>query len=282
MMTAAREGSLKALVVAGDNPLLYAPDKAAVRAALSNLDFLLVIDSLPTDTARMADIVLASMPTYAREGTSTSADRRLLKLRPAIDDTGDVRQGWQILADLSRRLAARLGISAAEEYAVVENVTTAIASSVPAYRSLIAEFVSGQSRALSSQQASRAAIQAVERETTTESAGDFILTTGRSLYTSLEGASIHSPEADKLHREEYVEVNPVDAARLGVEDVREAVLANERGELAIRARVTDAVLPGVLFVPLHYDGGAVTALFPPEDDGWVQPRVRLAVRVKAI
>ena len=111
------------------------------------------------------------------------------------------------------------------------------------------------------------------------SPGDgLILTTGRSLYTSWDAATIHSAEADKLHREEFVEVNPLDAARLGLEEGQEVALADGRVEVAIRVHVTDAVQPGVVFVPLYYDGGAVTALFA--RDGLL-PRVKVAVRALA-
>jgi anaerobic selenocysteine-containing dehydrogenase len=105
-----------------------------------------------------------------------------------------------------------------------------------------------------------------------------ILTTGRSLYTSWDAAAIHSPDADKLHREEFVEMNPLDAARLGLQDGQEVALVDGRAEVAIRVRITEAVQTGVVFVPLYYDGGAVTALFA--RDGLL-PRVRAAVRAPA-
>jgi len=105
----------------------------------------------------------------------------------------------------------------------------------------------------------------------------FLLSTGRSLYTSYEGAALHSSEADKLHREEFVEMNPADADALGLADSDVVVLRNGAGELTIRVRLTEAVQPRMLYVPLGYDGGAVTALFG--DDStvtWVQ--VALASR----
>jgi predicted molibdopterin-dependent oxidoreductase YjgC len=88
-----------------------------------------------------------------------------------------------------------------------------------------------------------------------------LLTTGRSLYTSYDGAAVHSPEADKLHREESVEMNPADAVELGIADGQEVTLKGNGTELTIRARVTESVQPGTLYVPLYHEGGAVTALF---------------------
>jgi anaerobic selenocysteine-containing dehydrogenase len=84
--------------------------------------------------------------------------------------------------------------------------------------------------------------------------------TTRTLYTSLEGAEAHSPDADKLHREEYCEIHPSDAASLRINDGDPIRLATDRGELDIRARISDSVLEGVLHVPAYYDGGAVMRL----------------------
>ncbi|KPJ49065.1 MAG: hypothetical protein AMJ38_04065 [Dehalococcoidia bacterium DG_22] len=74
-------------------------------------------------------------------------------------------------------------------------------------------------------------------------------------------------------------MNAADAADLSVEDGQEVVLANERGELTIRVKISGSVLPGSVFVPLYYDGGAVTALFGHEDGAL--PRVRIVVRAIA-
>ena len=68
-------------------------------------------------------------------------------------------------------------------------------------------------------------------------------------------------------------MNAADAASLGVEDGQEVVLANERGELTIRAKISESVLPGSVFVPLYYDGGAVTALFGHEDGALARVRI---------
>jgi anaerobic selenocysteine-containing dehydrogenase len=87
-----------------------------------------------------------------------------------------------------------------------------------------------------------------------------LLTTARTLYTSLEGASIRSPEADKLHREEFIELNPGDAAARGIGQNRPVVVSNGNEELTLSAALTDAVAAGSAFLPLYYDGGVVRRL----------------------
>ena len=91
------------------------------------------------------------------------------------------------------------------------------------------------------------------------------LMTGRTLYTSIEATAIHKPDADKLHREEFVEVSVEDAERLGIADGDEVTLATDQGEMRIRAQVTDLVPAGSVFVPLLYNGGEVTSILPAEN-----------------
>jgi anaerobic selenocysteine-containing dehydrogenase len=92
--------------------------------------------------------------------------------------------------------------------------------------------------------------------------GRLLLTTYRTLYTSLEGASIRSEEADKLHREEFLEINPSDAATLGIGQNRPVILTNGTHEVTLPAALTDAVAVGSVFLPLLYDGGLVNRLLP--------------------
>src|SRR5207248_668602 len=87
-----------------------------------------------------------------------------------------------------------------------------------------------------------------------------------TLYTSLEGAAIHAPDADKLHREEFVEIHPSDAAALRLDDEQEVTLATQTGELDIRCKISARVQEGFVFVPSYYDGGAVMRLFERKDE----------------
>ena len=279
-LAAMQEGRIKAMVMLGDNPLFVAPDKARVRTCLSSLDFLLVVDSLLSDTARLAQVVLPDVGVFGKDGTYTSADRRILRLRAAVAPIGEARPAWRILAELGAALAQRLGLDASTwEYASAAQVMDEIASLVPLYRQArYSELESGSQQAFAGLQAQAAVLQPLVLEPLAAGEG-LVLTTSRTLYTSLEGAAIHSPEADKLHREEFVEMNAADAADLGVEDGQEVVLANERGELTIRVKISGSVMPGSVFVPLYYDGGAVTALFGHEDGALA--RVRIAVRARA-
>ena len=277
----AREGRIKALVIAGDNPLMFAPARSRVQEALSKLDFLLVIDQLLTDTAQQAHVVLADAPTYAKDGTFTNADRRVLRLRAAQSIPGEARPAWQSLSELGSRLAQRLSVDARFAYDEAGDVTDEIAAKVTGYSRFRAYgfFGWGKARAVSDELPSKVALQRVEQVSEPSNGnGEVALLTGRTLYTSLEGAALHSPEADKLHREEGVLINQYDATELGIAMGDEVVLQNGSAELALKATLTSTVPRGAVFVPSYYDGGAVSALLPAENGSTAVPRVRLTKR----
>jgi predicted molibdopterin-dependent oxidoreductase YjgC len=225
-------------------------------------------------------VVLPDVGVFGKDGTYTSADRRILRLRGAVAPIGQARPGWRILTDLGAALAQRLGLDgSAWDYASPAQIMDEIASLVPLYRQArYSELESGAQQTFAGLEAQAAVLQPLALEPTAAGEG-LVVTSSRTLYTSWEGATIHSPEADKLHREEFVEMNAADAAALGVEDGQEVVLANEHGELAIQVKISESVLPGSVFVPLYYDGGAVTALFGHEDGALA--RARIAVRARA-
>ena len=337
MMAAARDGRLKALLVVGDNPLLLAPDKAGVRAALESLDLLVVIDAIMTDTADLAHIVLPDVDAYGKEGTYTPADRRVLQRNAATLPHGEARPALATLADLGARLGAARGVNVsfpADAAAVMNEIAATVplyagnrydvmlrherqnlfngAVPMPRQQQLIqiedgprplrptsspmrgggdgSGWQTGQGilgRAAGWVREHVPAADAVVFPLSASERGNgdegtdalgLALMIGRGLYTSLEAASLHKRDADKLHREEAVEVSLEDAERLGIEDQQQVTLQTDRGELHMRATVTDMVPPGAVWVPLLYDGGAVTNLLDGEDGDGAPARVHVTAR----
>ena len=250
----ARDGSIRALLIHDDNPLLSSPGTADVRAALEAVDALVVIDSLRSTAAEHADVVLAELPFMARNGTITSGDRRITRQRPAAEPRRDEREGVAVLAALANALG---GDFAYESAADVMADAAERAEGYARYEGLLPS----RTRALPAEPApARTAYQPVAAP---EAPGDGLrLITGRSLYTSWEASSIGSEDADKLHREEEALINPRDAEPLGIRMGDDLVLASGDAEVRIAARLDDGVAPGTVYVPAWYDGGAAMALFP--------------------
>jgi predicted molibdopterin-dependent oxidoreductase YjgC len=279
MLAAARNGKLKALVITGDNPMLAVPDKAAVRAALEALDLIVVIDNVMTDTAELAEYVLPDVDVYGKAGTYTPADRRILRRSVATGRQEQARPAIEALAELGTILAARLGRSVTFSENP-EAVMSEIAAIVPAYNGVrYIDLIAGDRRQDFNGAVPANALQSVTAAEDEAPVDVFqlALMTGRTLYTSIEATAIHKPDADKLHREEFVEVSLEDAERLGIADGDEVTLATDQGEMRIRAQVTDMVPAGSVFVPLLYNGGEVTSILPAENGATASARVRLKV-----
>ena len=105
MTTAAREGGLGALMILGEDPVVTDPDQTHVRRALEALDFLVVVELTMTETAKLADVVLPAAAFSEKDGTFTNCERRVQRVRKAVDPPGDAIEDWRMLG----RLAARMG-----------------------------------------------------------------------------------------------------------------------------------------------------------------------------
>ncbi len=125
MIEAAAAGRLKALYVLGENPVAVLPRKA--QEALSRLDLLVVQDIFLTDTARLAHVVLPGAGFAEKDGTYTSLERRIQRIRPAMEPPGDARADWWILAEISRRL------DGSQQYDSASDIMREISSAVPPY-----------------------------------------------------------------------------------------------------------------------------------------------------
>lgn len=94
MLDSARSGNLKALYIVGENPALSHPDTNRVRESLKNLEFLVVQDMFLTETAKLAHIVLPAASFAEKDGTFTSTERRVQRIRKAIEPIGDSKEDW--------------------------------------------------------------------------------------------------------------------------------------------------------------------------------------------
>lgn len=290
MLDAAREGRLKALVVLGDDPILRCPDSVRVREALERLDMLVVIDCIMTETAKLATIVLPDADVYGKDGTYTPADRRVLRRIQATDPVGDARPAWSTLVMLAAGLAEPAAGQAAFAFAGPSEVMDEMADLLPLYaHARYQELVLGdRPESFNGSVPLKPALEAVPA--TLGPAGtsgqgptntSLKLITGRSLYTSYEAAALHKPDADKLFREDKIEVNRSDGERLGLLSGDRIQLVAERGRLEGPVSLTDAVAEGTVFVSALYAGGAVNALLGPEDGASANTDVSIEAPARA-
>ncbi len=255
IVEAARDGAIRALVIHDDNPLLSAPGAGAVRAALDAAEALIVIDSLRSAAAERAGVVLAELPFFAKDGTITTGDRRITRQRPAAAPRREEQGGVAILGALASALGG------GEPPAGPAAAMAEAAPRAGGYRPW-GELRSARTRALPEPPPAVRARYLPVAAPAADGGGGLRLIAERSLYTSWDGASIGSADADRMHREEAALIHPRDAEALGVRDGEDFVLAANGVEVRVAARLDDGLAPGTLYLPAWYDGGAAMALFP--------------------
>ena len=270
MLDAARNGSLKALIVARDNPVLLHPDRAATIAALNNLDALIVIDEVATETAGHATHVLPDVSAFGKDGHIANADRQILRLRTATVDQRSARQVGVWLAALAERLPAvdtpttnedgepGEPIPAPAQPQNVREARTALAALDSRY-SALAEPGATQTR----MPINGAATQRFLSVPATDAAngdGSLTLLTGRDLYTDRLSAARGDINADLLHRSESVQINPADAAARGIEDGSGVSLSANGAQIILVAEITEDVPAGAVWASSLAQRGAVQSL----------------------
>lgn len=275
MVHAIEQGRLRALYIMGENPAVSDPDAQRIRRALSELDFLVVQDIFPTETARLAHVVLAGASFVEKEGTVTGTDRRVQLSRKVIEPLGQSRADWEILCELGRRLGSK-----GFDFQSPAQIMDEIASVTPIYGGVnygrLEELGSLQwpcpthdhpgTRYLHKGRFSRGMgrfvpVQFKEPDELPDEEYPFMLTTGRVMFHWHTGSMTR--RSAKLHQEVpegYVEINPEDAARLGIGKSSWVRVSSRRGTIETRAWITRRVPPGVIFAPFHFAEAAANIL----------------------
>lgn len=221
-------------------------------------------DVFLTETAELADVVLPGAAFAEKDGTFTNTERRVQRLRTAVPAPGEARADWRILCDLASRLGLRM------EYESPADVMDEIASVTPIYAGMAYDRLDGDglqwpciskdhagTRFLHEGRFSRGKgrFHATPFKEPAELPDDeypFILSTGRLLYHFHTGTMTRKSSGLNDLAGPRVEVNPADAAALGVSEGDLVEVASRRGAVTTRACVTDRPAKGVVFMPFHF------------------------------
>ena len=117
MVQAIDEGRLKAMYITGENPLLSEPDLHHAEETFKKLELLIVQDIFMHETAEIADVVLPATSFAEKDGTFTNSERRVQRVRKAIDPVGDSRPDWLIIQEVARRISQKLDLELEREFA---------------------------------------------------------------------------------------------------------------------------------------------------------------------
>ncbi len=266
------DGRIKAAWVTGENPLLSEPDLHHAEKAFAKLEFLVVQDIFMHETAEVADVVLPAASFAEKDGTFTNSERRVQRVRKAVDAPGVSRPDWQIICDAARRLSSELGLGVEDQFAFghpseiwdeMASLTPLLAgidydrldsggiqwpcpdSEHPGTRYLYeTDFPRGD----------RAKFVAFDQGPAADELPSerfpLILNTGRILY-HWHGGTI-TRRADRLMArapELEVAMSPDDGSKYGVADGEWIRVRSRRGDLEGRVLYTDKQRAGEIFVP---------------------------------
>ncbi len=270
MTQAALEGAIKAMYIIGEDPVVCDANTNKTKAALDSLDFLVVQEIFMTDTAKMADLVLPAAAWAEKDGSYTSMERRVQWIDRAVLAVGEAREGVWIINEIGKRMGLDLnGGSAAD---VLEEINR----TVPQYGGMTRERIAKIGglrwpcpddrhhgtdilhRERFSTTSGKANIASVENRPAGEQTSPeypLLLSTGRiAVHYNSGSMTRRCPSLLERDFELYVEINPTDAALLKVGHGDLVKVKTLRGETQARARVTEKVKLGMVFMPFHWQG----------------------------
>jgi predicted molibdopterin-dependent oxidoreductase YjgC len=278
MFDAMERGDLRAVYVIGENPASSEADTHRAKRLLGGLDCLIVQDIFMTRTAEMADVLLpAAVSAIESEGTVTNSERRVQRVRKALDPPGNARDDMWILTQIARRLGVDWGeVTAGSAWDELRSLS-------PMHRGMSYErlealggiqwpcpdedhpgtrFLHARLWLDPPEQGPLAPFSAVPFEPPVdELTGEFPirLTTGRRLTdynTGVQTGGFSSP----LRRGETIDVSPEDAERLGLTEGERVLVSSRRGAVETPVHVDPGLRPGLVFMTLHFPDQVETNL----------------------
>jgi formate dehydrogenase major subunit len=273
MVPKAHSGEIKALYIIGENPLVSDPDLNHAEKSLSNLDFLVVQDIFLTETARMADVVLPSKCFAEKDGTFSNTERRVQRVRKAVDPPGLAKDDWKITCEIATRMGYPMS------YKDSETIFNELASVTPSYAGISYPRIEHEglhwpcptpehpgTPILHGAQFTRGKgmFHAIEWIAPAEVADDdypMYLTTGRVLYHYHTGTmTMKTDGLNERAPESFVEITRGDAQGMGIQDGDRVTIASRRGEIQARVRVSRKAVDGTVFIPFHFAQAAANKL----------------------
>jgi len=273
MMHAAEESKLKGLYIMGENPALSDPNLNRTRQALEHVEFLVVQDIFLTETAQYAHVVLPTATFAEKDGTYANTERRVQRVRKALDPPGEARQDWEIICDIATRMGYPM------RYADPGAIMDEIATVTPIYAGISYHRLERDGIQWPCPDPSHPGTSYLHKDKFTRGKGKFhptpyreaaelpddaypyILTTGRLLEHFHTGTLTRRSEGlERIRPSSTIEINPEDAAAEGISDGDMVYVKSRRGEVLVKAVVTDRSPQGTMFMPFHFKEAAANIL----------------------
>jgi predicted molibdopterin-dependent oxidoreductase YjgC len=259
-----------------------------------------VQDIFLTETAQMADVVLPAASFAEKNGTFSNTERRVQRVRKAINSPGEAKADWKIVAEIAQRMGA-----AGFDYASEEQIFAEIASLTPSYAGLTyaridrcgiqwpcptedhpgTPILHTQNFGTASSKAKLMPLSFNDSAELPDDEYPLLLTTDRSLFHYHTGSMTRRVDGlEQLVSEELLKINPKDAALLGLEDSQMVQVSSRRGTTQVKTKLTRICPPGLVSLTFHFAESPTNVLTSPALDPIAKiPETKVcAVRVEKV
>lgn len=267
------DGRIRGLYLFGEDPVRTDPDTGHVIKALESLEFFVVEDLFMTETAKYADVILPGCSYAEKEGTFTNTERRVQRVRKAVDVVEGARPDTEIFTEVMNRMGYP------QPLLTPAQIMDEIASMTPPYggishERLDSESVAGRGLQWPCPHAGHPGTPILHVGSFSRGVGSFsvpeyrpsaerpdwdypfILMTGRVLYHyNAQAMTGRTPGLDEISSRSFIELNTSDALRLGIEDGGLVRVTSRRGSIETIARVSGKTNPGQVWMPFHFQDG---------------------------
>lgn len=260
-------GEIKSMYLIGENPVISEANSSHATEAMKKTDFLVVQDIFMTETAQLADVVLPATTFAEKDGTFTNTERRVQRVRKAIEPEGGIKPDWWITCEIAKRLGGK-----GFDYDSPEQILDEINTVQPAYKGITwarlergtvqwpcpsedhpgTPFLHAEKFGTPS---GKGKLIPLEYKTSAEQTDDtypLILTTDRSLFHFHGTMTRRVYGLNELDKEERLKIHPLDAARFGIEDGQSVKVLSRRGNVQVNVQVTDICPVGTVSLTFHF------------------------------
>jgi len=276
MMNAAHEGKIKGMYIMGENPMMTDPDLNHTSESLKNLDFLVIQDIFHTETTPYADVILPASSYAEKDGTFVNSDRRVVRVRKAVEMPGQAEEDWKIIVKIAERMGYDIG-----KYNNAKEIFEEIRKATPIIEGVTYERIDHEGLQWPCPTTDHPGTRTlfIEQFKTSHGLGilnpvdytpqseipsqkyPFVMNTGRVLYQyHTSTMSRRNKSLTDFENESYVLMHPEDCKKYGLHDGDKVKISNKRGDLETVIKESEQVAAGELFMPWHYRESLVNKL----------------------
>ncbi len=259
------EGEIRGLYIFGEDPVLADPNALHAIKAIEKANLVIVQDIFMTETAKMADVVFPAACYAEKDGTFTCTERRVQRVRKAVDPPGEAKADWQIIAALSEKMGYKMGYKSAED------IYKEINGLLPQYKGITYERIEQTGLQWPVPDEDHPGTPVLHIGQFTRGKGLFIpedytppkelpdeeypliLTTIREIPQYNFGSMTRKTKSiEALSPECFAQVSPADAEKYGIKEKDWLRLSSRRGDVKLRATITERSQEGTIAVPYHW------------------------------